>query len=269
MKLINALSVSIALITGLQTAAYAEEKTDNPVVATVNGEPITQEMLTVYTHQRMRNPNAPGGEDKEAALKELINIELVSQDAEKQNIDKRPNVASQLEWQRRSLLVGLSMREYIDKHPITEEELKKAYEARIANHTGKEYNARHILVTSEDEAKAIIKELGKKDADFAKLAQEKSTDPAGKQGGDLGWFSSDQMVQPFAEAVAKMKKGEVSKKPVQTQFGWHVIKLEDTRETQPPTFESLEEQLRMQVSNQRVDDYIAELRKDAKIDIKK
>lgn len=247
--------------------AFAQSGGD-AVVATVNDQPITQEMLDVYTQQRMRN-GGPAPKDPDAPLKELIDIELAVQEAEKQGIDKRPNVIKQLDWQRRSLLVGVSMREYVAAHPVSDDELKKAYDESIKDHTGKEYHARHILVETEDEAKAVIKDLGK-GGDFAEIAKARSKDPgSGQQGGDLGWFGSNQMVEPFAKAVAGMKKGAVSKAPVQTQFGWHVIKLEDTRDVAPPSFESLKPQLQMQLQNKRVDDYIAELRKGAKIDIKK
>lgn len=277
MKIIQASGLVTVLLLGLITPALAAEvsadpkadtQTDpNAVVATVNGKQITEEMLQIYGAQRSRNPGAQPI-TREAALEELVNIELVTQDAEKHNIDKRPNIVKQLDWQRRSLLVGVSMREYIASHPATDAELEKLYKERIKNHDGKEYNARHILVDSEDEAKAIIAELGK-GGDFAKLAAEKSKDPSGKQGGgDLGWFSGDQMVEPFSKAVAKMKKGEISKTPVQTQFGWHVIKLEDTRKVEAPTLDSMKEQLQVQVQNERIDAYIAELRKGAKIEMK-
>lgn len=271
MKTIQAAGLVTVLLLGLSTPALAAEVSANPktdpnlVVATVNGKPLTEEMLQIYGAQRSRNPGAQPI-SREAALDELINIELVTQDAEKHNIDKRPNITKQLEWQRRSLLVGVSMREYITTHPVSDAEIEKLYKERIKNHDGKEYKASHILVDSEDQAKAIIAELGK-GGDFAKLAAEKSKDPSGKQGGgDLGWFSSDQMVEPFAKAVASMKKGETTDKPVQTQFGWHVIKLEDTRKVDPPSLDSIKEQLQGQLQNQRIDAYLAELRKGAKIE---
>lgn len=273
MKIIQASGLVTVLLLGLSAPLLAAEEAatkqpdPNAVVATVNGKQITEEMLQIYGAQRSRNPGAQPI-TREAALEELVNIELVTQDAEKHNIDKRPNIIKQLDWQRRSLLVGVSMREYIASHPASDAELEKLYKERIKNHDGNEYKARHILVESEDEAKAIIAELGK-GGDFAKLAAEKSKDPSGKQGGgDLGWFSGDQMVEPFAKAVAKMKKGETSKKPVQTQFGWHVIQLEDTRKVPAPTMDSMKEQLQMQLQNQRIDAYIAELRKGAKIEMK-
>ena len=265
--------VTTLLLLGLGAPVMAAETpaaapAADAVVATVNGSKITEEMLQMMGMQMSRNPGAQPV-SREDALDQLINIELVAQDAEKHNIDKRPNIIKQLEMQRRMLLVNVSMREYLTTHPVTDDELKKLYDERMKNHDGKEYKASHILVDSEDAAKTIIADLGK-GGDFAKLASEKSKDPSGKQnGGDLGWFSPDQMVKPFAEAVAKMKKGEMTKKPVQTQFGWHVIRLDDTRKVDPPSFDSMKEQLQMQAQNQRVEQYVAELRKAAKVDITK
>jgi len=271
MKTTKATCFASLLLLGLSAPLMAAETpavTPEAVVATVNGSEITEEMLQVFATQLSRNPGAqPVSRDD--ALNQLVNIELVTQDAEKHNIDKRPNVIKQLEWQRRSLLVGVSMREYVTTHPVTDAELKKLYDERMKNHDGNEYKASHILVEGEADAKAIIAELDK-GADFAKLATEKSKDPSGQQnGGDLGWFSPDQMVKPFAEAVAKMKKGEITKKPVQTQFGWHVIRMDDSRKVDPPSFESVKEQLQAHAQNQRVEAYLEDLRKGAKIDIKK
>jgi peptidyl-prolyl cis-trans isomerase C len=271
MKITKATRFASLLLLGLCAPLMAAETpavSPEAVVATVNGSEITEEMLQIFAAQLSRNPGAqPVSRDD--ALNQLVNIELVTQDAEKHNIDKRPNVIKQLEWQRRSLLVGVSMREYVTTHPVTDAELKKLYDERMKNHDGKEYKASHILVDSEAEAKTIIAELDK-GAAFAKLATDKSKDPSGKQnGGDLGWFSPDQMVKPFAEAVAKMKKGEITKKPVQTQFGWHVIRMDDSRKVDPPSFESVKEQLQAHAQNQRVEAYLEDLRKGAKIDIKK
>ncbi len=271
MKITQATCFASLLLLGLGAPLHAAETpadAPSPVVATVNGSEITEEMLQIFAAQLSRNPGAQPV-SRENALDQLINIELVTQDAEKHNIDKRPNIVKQLEWQRRSLLVGVSMREYVTTHPVTDAELKKLYDERMKSHDGKEYKASHILVDSEDEAKKIIEELGKKDSDFGKLATEKSKDPSGQQnGGDLGWFSPDQMVKPFAEAVAKMKKGEISKKPTQTQFGWHVIRMDDSRKMDPPSFDSLKEQLQMQAQNERIEQYLEELKKPAKIVIK-
>lgn len=268
MKKTMATRLLTVLLMGLTTQSMAEAPAESATVATVNGKPITEEMVRVYGAQRSQ---APGAQQlsPEATIDELVNIELVTQDAEKQGIDKRPNVVKQLDWQRRSLIVGVSMREYITAHPVTDEEMKKTYDEQVKKHDGNEYHARHILVATEEEAKDLIAQISK-GGDFAKLAMEKTTDPSGKQnGGDLGWFSPEQMVKPFSEAASKMKKGQVSTKPVQTQFGWHVIKLEDTRSVEPPTFESVKEQIQMQLQNQRIETYLADLRKGAKIEVMK
>ncbi|MBI5041114.1 MAG: hypothetical protein HZB57_07945 [Gammaproteobacteria bacterium] len=148
MKTIKATRLVTLLLLGLAAPTMAADTPNTApitVVATVNGSEITEEMLQVFGAQLSRNPGAEPV-SRDAALEQLINIELVTQDAEKHNIDKRPNVIKQLEWQRRSLLVGVSMREYVATHPVSDAELKKLYDERMKNHDGHEYKARHILV---------------------------------------------------------------------------------------------------------------------------
>ncbi len=263
------LAATLALVftTALATPLHAAE--GDKVRALVNGKPITQEMLDVYRAQRARRSHQGHGHeiDEQTALQELINVELMLQDAERKKLDQRPEVKRELDWHRRGVLVSLGMREYLEQNPVTEADLKAAYEKRKAAHPGKEYKARHILVKSEEEAKAIIAEL-EKGADFAELAKRKSTGPTGKNGGDLGWFSPDQMVPEFGTAVQKLKKGEFSRAPVKTQFGWHVILLEDMREVPPPDFESLKPELQARLQNARIDAFLKGLRDKAKIEIK-
>ena len=256
-----AASLSLLLASAITTPLHAAD--GDKVLALVNGKPVTQEMLDVYRTQRTRRSQGQDI-DEQTALEELINVELMLQDAERKKLHQRPEVERELEWHRRGVLVSLDMREYLEQHPVTEAELKAAYEARKAAHAGKEYHARHILVKTEDEAKAIIAELGK-GADFAELAKQKSTGPTGKNGGDLGWFSPDQMVPEFAAAVQKLGKGEISREPVKTQFGWHV---EDLREVPPPDFESMKPELRARLQNARIDAFLKGLREKAKIEIK-
>ncbi len=269
MKMIKARFASLLLLGLCSPLMAAETPAAAPtaVVATVNGKQITEEMVQMFGTQMNRNPGAQPAK-RDDVLKQLINIELVAQDAEKHNIDKRPNIISMLESQRRMLLVNVSMREYITTHPVTDDELKKIYDDAMKKHDGKEYKASHILLDSEAAAKTVIADLGK-GGDFAAIAAEKSIDPSGKQNkGDLGWFSPDQMVKPFADALAEMKKGETTKTPVKTQFGWHVIRMDDTRKVDPPTFDSVKEQLTSQAQNQRMEAYLEELKKAAKIDMK-
>lgn len=250
--------------------ATAQENTKNPdtsaVIATVNGQPITEAMLDLYTQQRQaRNPGSPAEQDRSAILTEVISLELASQDGEKKGVENTPEVALQIEQQRRAVIASAAIKAEMATEPVTDEELQKLYKEKIGG--GSEYKARHILVEDKDKALELIAELDK-GADFSEMAKENSTGPSGKSGGDLGWFSPKQMVPPFSEAVATMKKGEYTKEPVQTQFGWHIIILDDVRESTPPPFDQVKEQLKMFVQNQKIQAYISKLKEGASIDIK-
>lgn len=243
---------------------------DADVVATVNGKAITRAEYDSYARERTmhRPPSSKDPEEeRKAVINELINLELIRQDAVNKGLDKKPEVVADLENQRRSILVGTAVRQQVENNPISDEALKKEYDARIASQSTTEYKARHILLSSEEDAKGIIAQLDK-GADFQKLANEHSSDPAAKNGGDLGWFTADQMVQPFAEAVKTMKKGAYTKAPVKTEFGWHVILLEDTRQNPPPSFEQVKEQVRNFMQSQQINDYISKLREQGKIEIR-
>lgn len=259
------------LLTGacilLASASLYAADDSNKVVATVNGKPITQRTVDEYVKMRnSRQPNAPASQEQ--VVNELVNSELLYQQALKEKLEKKPDIRHAIELQRKNVLITAALREYLEKHPISEAELKKEYDKRVAASNVEEYKARHILTKTEAEAKDIIAQLNK-GADFAKLAKEKSIGPSAKQGGDLGWFTVDRMVPEFSAAVAKLKKGEYTKEPVKTQFGWHVIQLEDERKMEPPSFDQVKGQLANMLRNQQVHTYINELRNKAKIDIKK
>ncbi len=233
-------------------------------VATVNGETLSEGELKAFIAQKQKaQSKAPT--DRNSALQELINLELLKQQAEKDGLDKRPEFINDLRLQRARLLVNLYLKDYIQSLKFTDEQLKKEYDAQIKDLPNKEYKARHILSKTEDEAQAIIKELDQ-GADFAKLAKERSTGPSAPQGGDLGWFRPGSMVPPFSQAVQSMQKGQHSKTPVKTQFGWHVILLEDTRELSPPPFDEVKDKIKAILVNKALQDRISELR--AKADIK-
>ena len=237
---------------------------DADVVARVNGEPVSQAMLDFYRTQKQRQLQGQQP-DPDALLKEVIDLELMIQDARRQGLDDNPELEQQVEFYRQNLMVNLAAREYLQRHPVTEDDIQAVYEELAASQSGTEYHARHILVKSKEKAEALIEKLGD-GADFAELAKTESTGPTGSRGGDLGWFSPDRMVKEFSDAVKTMAKGEYSASPVQTQFGWHVIKLEDTRASQPPALEEVREKIVNRLRNQRLNDYMAELRKDAKIE---
>ena len=238
----------------------------SPVLATVNDSPITEGLIELYEKQlQARRPGSTVDQNRAAILEEVINLELARQNGEAQGLDKDGTIQLQFDQQRRALVAAAAIQHELDTHPISDEELRKIYQEQALG--GPEYKARHILVEEEAEARRLIGELDT-GADFSKLAKEHSTGPSGKNGGELGWFSPKQMVAPFSAAVADMEKGTYTQSPVKTQFGWHVIILDDTREATPPPFEQLKPQLQMFVQKQRVQDYLAKLRQAARIEIK-
>lgn len=235
------------------------------VVATVNGKDISEWTLKRYAQQRGLPPEAVNGPQRDMLIEELINRELIYQNAVEIGVDKTPAIQAEIEHQRVNIVAGAMLNRSSDRFAVDDAEMKKEYESRLDELKGKEYKARHILVGSEHEAKAIIKELDK-GADFAKLAKEHSTGPSAMQGGELGWFRPEQMMSGFGEAVKKMKVGSYSKEPVKTDFGWHVILLEDERDVAPPPYDSIKEQIRAGLQNRLMSNYIADLRKNAKIE---
>ena len=176
------------------------------------------------------------------ALDTLVRAEAVAQQAEKEGLDKQGDAPPSLALARLQILEQAAMANFIKDHKATDAELKAEYDAQVAAMPKIQYKARHILVKTQEEAVQIIAEL-KKGAKFEQLAAARSLDGSKTNGGDLGWFSPTNMVKPFAEAVAKLKKGETTPVPVQTEFGWHVIRLDDTRETSPPAFDAVKDRL--------------------------
>ena len=202
---------------------------------------------------------------RKAIRDDLINLEVISQAATKNGLDKQPEIAQQLELARQSVLAGAFVQDYAKNHPIGDDVLKQEYEALKKRVGNKEYKLSHILVETEDEAKKVEAEL-KKGAKFAKVAKAHSKDPGSKDnGGDLGWAVPSNFVQPFGEAVLKLNKGQISA-PVQTQYGWHVIKLEDTRELKVPTFEEMKPNLEKRKQQETIQKTIEEMRSKAKIE---
>jgi peptidyl-prolyl cis-trans isomerase C len=199
----------------------------------------------------------------------LIDSELVYQEAQKLGLDKQADYLAREELSRRELLTSMYLQDFVKKNPISESETKSAYEEYKKAYGDKEYSARHILVKTEGEAKDIIAQLGK-GGDFAKIAKEKSLDPGSKEkGGDLGWFSPASMVKPFSDVAINLQKGSISTNPVQTQFGWHVIKLIDTRTAQPLPYDKVKDGIQKNLQQRNLEKMMAELRTKAKIDISK
>jgi len=240
---------------------------DEPV-AVVNGKPITLKTYEFFLRQlQAERPNANLAGNRQLVINELVNRELIYQDAVKKKLDKDPEVAFALEQLRKNTMIQANVGKVANGVDVSDAKLKKEYDEKIVPADISEYKARHILLKTEADAKAVIKELDG-GAVFSDVAKAKSTGPTGPEGGDLGWFKAGQMVPPFAQALAKMKKGTYSKQPVQTQFGWHVILLEDTRKATPPKFEDVKPQLANMMRGQQVNAYIENLRKNAMVNIK-
>lgn len=269
-KFIPLLVVSSVLIAACDpnatdtSTAPVVDKAD--AIAVVNGKYISKstfENLQKDIASRSHGQSFP----KEKLVEELIQRELLVQDALQKKLDKSPEIVSQLEDAKKALLTQADVQDFIKANPVTDAEIKAEYDSKVAGDNAIEYKARHILVKTEDEAKKLIAELDK-GADFAKLANKHSLDGKESQnGGDLGWFASSQMVEPFSKALMALEKGKYSKAPVQTQFGWHIILREDSRAQTPPPLEAVKEQLMPYLQRQKVQNMIEGLRKQAKVEI--
>lgn len=261
-----AFAVSAALFAGAGIAETPAKTAGTPgIVAKVNGVAIPESRLEFLVRQQIAAGQPDGPELRKGARDRIINQEIVAQAAVKKGLDKSPEVLQQIELTRLELLANAYLAEELKKNPPSEAALKKEYDAIVAQMGKNEYKGRHILVESEDEAKKIVADL-KKGAKFEKLAEKSKDAGSAKNGGDLGWFPPDQMVKPFADAVAKLKKGETTPAPVQTQFGWHVIRLDDTRPRQVPAFEQVKPQLEQQAQRLQVQKIVEDLHAKAKVE---
>jgi peptidyl-prolyl cis-trans isomerase C len=233
-------------------------------VATVNGKPITAELFDVFSKAVMGGADqAPTDEQRTQMVDQLINMTLAAQAAEKDGLAKDPAVQARLELMRTQILAEAASEKYVKSHPVSDSELRAEYDAQVAA-MPKEYKARHILVDAKESAEAIIAKL-EGGGDFAKLAKAESKDSSAANGGDLGWFSPQTMVKPFADAVAALQKGQYTKQPVQSEFGWHVILLEDVRSPDVPAFDDVKPQVEMFSQRKKLQAYLEELRKSAKV----
>jgi peptidyl-prolyl cis-trans isomerase C len=236
-------------------------------IATVNGKPVSKSQFEQYVANVARQSGQQVPEDqKSQLLDQFIGMQLAADAAEKSGIAKQPKVEDQLAVARLNVIVDAGLTKYLEDHPLSDAELKQEYDAQVAA-MPREYHARHILVEDKASADSITMDL-KGGADFAKVAKEKSKDSSGQTGGDLGWFTLDTMVKPFADAVASLKPGQLTDQPVQSQFGWHVIKLEDSRAPAPPAFDEVKDRVKVIVQRKRVQTYLDDLRKNAKIEKK-
>jgi peptidyl-prolyl cis-trans isomerase C len=236
-------------------------------VATIDGTPISRQEYDIYLKSLLqgRPPVELTAEQRNQVLDEMINMQLLATQGAKEGLDKDKDVAARLNVVRMRVLADAESQKYLkDKEP-TDAELHSEYDTDIAAMDKTEYHARHILVASKDQADQIIKKI-KGGAKFEDVAKAQSTDGSKANGGDLGWFTLTRMAKPFGDAVKTLKKGEMTQEPVQTQFGWHVIKLEDTRESATPPFEQVKQQVTNGVIQKKLQTYVDSLKKTAKIE---
>lgn len=255
--------------TATDKPAEAPAEPAKPPLITVNGKALSELLYEDYVKALSGKASSELTQEQRDQIKEnLVRIELIAQQAEKDGLLKDPEIASRLELSRLNLIQQAVAQKYLKDHTPTEAELRAEFETVLASNPLTEYHARHILLGSEDNARKVIQQL-QGGADFAKLAKAVSGDKgSAARGGDLEWFSARDMAQvkPFADAVATLKNGEYTKTPVQTGMGWHVIQLVGTREGNPPTFEGMKNDLNNAVLQKKFKAYSDEMIKTAKIE---
>jgi peptidyl-prolyl cis-trans isomerase C len=254
------LTAFTAAVLGIALPAFAQN------VAIVNGKPVPKARLDMLS-QQLAKAGRPVTPEMQGQLKdEVIAREIFLQEAQKRGLDASDDYKAQMELARQTILIRELFADYQKTNPVTDAEIKAEYDKFAAANGGKEYKARHILVEKEDEARKIIADL-KKGQKFEDIAKKQSKDPgSGANGGDLDWATPSSYVPEFAEAMIKLKKGETTQVPVKSQFGWHVIRVDDLREAQLPKFEDVKPQIAQQLQQQKLAQFQENLRKSAKIE---
>lgn len=261
------------LVTGLllQAPLHAQDAKPAPksakpgAIATVNGVAIPTARAEALLQSQLGQGQQDSEQLRAAVRSDLINREMLSQAAKKKGFDKKPEVNAQFELARQGILVNAYLQDFVNTHPVKDEAVKNEYDAIVKAMGDKEYKARHILLEKEDEAKSIVARLQKGEK-FEELAKQ-SKDPGNKdRGGDLGWSHPGGYVKPFADALVKLEKGKFSAAPVKTEFGWHVIQLDDIRDLKHPPLDEVKPQIQQRLQQQALEKHIAELRAKTKVE---
>jgi peptidyl-prolyl cis-trans isomerase C len=271
MKLINIclLTVSAMSLAACQPKTATAPTAPVDTVATVNGTAISRNLYNDFIKGAMqgKDPSTLTQAQKDEALDNLVRAELVVQQADKNGLTKDPQTLDMIELSRLNAVEQAFSENFVKENKPTEAELKKEYDTQVARLPHTEYHVSHILVSSDDAATKIIADLSK-GAKFDDLAKRNSSDSSKDQGGDLGWTTPDRMVKPFADAMVALKPGEYSHVPVQTQYGWHVIKLVDTRPLTPPAYDAVKDRVGQIVLSEKFKAYVDGLLAKAQIDKK-
>lgn len=249
-----------ALLLGLALPAMAQN------IAIVNGQPVPKARMDALASQLAKSGRPVSAEMQGQLKDEIIAREIFMQEAQKRGLDATDDFKVQMELARQTLLIRELFADYQKANPVSDPEIQAEYDRFVATNAGKEYRARHILVEKEDEAKAVIASL-KKGGKFEEIAKKQSKDPgSGANGGELDWANSGSYVPEFSAALVKLKKGQTTDVPVKTQFGWHVIKLEDVRDAQLPKLEDVKPQIAQQLQQQKLAKFQEDLRGKAKVE---
>lgn len=233
--------------------------------ALVNGKPVPKSRVDALVKQQVAQGAPDGDQLRKAVVDRLVALELVSQEAERKGLTKTQEFRDQFEVMRQELLLSAYMADHFKSKPITEAVTRAEYEKLKAARSGKEYKVRHVLVESEAEAKGIVAQLDK-GGKFDDLAKQSKDTGSKERGGDLGWAPPTTYVKPFADALQKLEKGKYTHEPVQSQFGWHVIQLDDTRAATFPPYDQVKPQLQNMLQQQELQKVIADLRAKAKVE---
>jgi peptidyl-prolyl cis-trans isomerase C len=247
----------------LSSSALAEEP---KVIVKVDNFNLNT-MHFAYFAAKQTPDGEPSAEQQIKLLNELVNTFILSNSAEGQALAQQPDLAAAIDVSRARLITQALIENTLENSPVTDNEIQAIYDEQYAGKTKQEFKARHILVKTEDEAKALIKQLDG-GADFAQLAKEHSTGPSSSAGGDLGWFEKDMMVKPFADAVASMSNGTHSSSPVNTQFGWHIILREDAKDLGAVELAQVKDDIISSLRTQKLRALINKLRDNAKVEVK-
>ena len=249
------LFAALALASGLALAQN---------VAVVNGKPIPKAREDAWVKELTKQGQVDSPEMRKMVKERLIQNEVLLQEATKRGIPDKPDVKFMLDVQRQNTLIQALMRDELQKTPVTDAQVRAEYDKQKAGAGSKEYKARHILVEKEEDAKSIVDQL-KKGGKFEDLAKQSKDTGSAARGGDLDWAPPDAYVKPFSEAMTKLEKGKFTDLPVQSQFGWHVIRLDDVRDMQFPQFEQVQGQIRESMQQARAQEFVSRLEKAAKI----
>ena len=259
-----------AIAKAQDSGAEASQPSDNlgpGQVAIVNGQRIPESVYRLFAVGVLQvNPDALSPEARTQVVDRLIYSTLLAQEAERTGLHTERRIAAELALQRLQILSGHMSDRVAQRNPPTEAELREIYEQSLPGLQKIEYKSRHIVVPTEAEARELLEELDDGE-DFAELAEEHSTDPSGADGGDLGWLAIDSTNEPFAAALVDTAPGTHNAEPIQTQYGWHVIKVDETRQSEPPSMQAVQQELLSAYAAQKVTEYARSLREEAEVEL--